>query len=147
MPQAQAALGYAALLGGDGGVALRRRLAARAFRRAQAAVRRGDAGRGLDGGGAARRLAVGRVCSASRSSAPALAPVAPILFNAATRVPGVSRAAAIASVTSIGYGGFMVGPPLIGALAHAASLSVALGVVVVGAAALALGARFVPARP
>jgi predicted MFS family arabinose efflux permease len=44
-----------------------------------------------------------------------LAPVAPILFNAATRVPGVSRAAAIAAVTSVGYSGFMLGPPLIGA--------------------------------
>ena len=73
-----------------------------------------------------------------------LAPVAPILFNAATRVPGVSRAAAIASVTSIGYSGFMVGPPLIGALAHATSLTAALSVVVVGATCLAVGARKVP---
>jgi predicted MFS family arabinose efflux permease len=32
-----------------------------------------------------------------------LAPVAPILFNAATRVPGASRAAAIGTVTTIGY--------------------------------------------
>jgi fucose permease len=73
-----------------------------------------------------------------------IAPVAPILFNAATRVPGVSRAAAIASVTSIGYSGFMVGPPLIGALAHSTSLTVALAVVVIGAGCLALGARKVP---
>jgi fucose permease len=73
-----------------------------------------------------------------------IAPVAPILFNAATRVPGVSRAAAIASVTSIGYSGFMVGPPLIGALAHATSLTAALSVVVIGATCLALAARKVP---
>ena len=73
-----------------------------------------------------------------------IAPVAPILFNAATRVPGVSRAAAIASVTSIGYSGFMVGPPLIGALAHSTSLTAALAVVVIGAACLAVGARKVP---
>ena len=46
-----------------------------------------------------------------------LAPVAPILFNAATRLPGVTRAAAIASVTSIGYSGFMLAPPLIGSIA------------------------------
>jgi predicted MFS family arabinose efflux permease len=76
-----------------------------------------------------------------------LAPVAPILFNAATRVPGVSRAAAIASVTSIGYSGFMIGPPLIGGLATATSLTVALGVVVLASALLAYGARFVPGRP
>ncbi len=75
-----------------------------------------------------------------------LAPVAPILFNAATRVPGVSRAAAIAAVSAIGYSGFMIGPPLIGGLAHASSLSAALTVVVAGAALLALGARWVPAK-
>ena len=75
-----------------------------------------------------------------------LALVAPILFSAATRVPGVSRAAAIASVTSIGYAGFMIGPPLIGGLAHASSLSVALIVVVFSAALLAYGSRFVPLR-
>jgi fucose permease len=75
-----------------------------------------------------------------------LAPVAPILFNAATRVPGVSRAAAIASVTSIGYSGFMIGPPLNGGLATATSLTVALGVVVVASALLAIGARFVPEK-
>jgi predicted MFS family arabinose efflux permease len=75
-----------------------------------------------------------------------LAPVAPILFNAATRVPGVSRAAAIAAVTSIGYSGFMVGPPLIGAIAAASTLSAALGVVVLMSALLAAGARYVPAK-
>jgi hypothetical protein len=73
-----------------------------------------------------------------------LAPVAPFLFNAATRVPGVSRAAAIASVTSIGYGGFLIGPPLIGSIATATSLTLALGVVVLASALLAYGARFVP---
>jgi len=76
-----------------------------------------------------------------------LAPVAPILFNAATRVPGVSRAAAIASVTSIGYSGFMIGPPLIGSIATVASLPLALAVVVLASALLAYGARFVPERP
>lgn len=73
-----------------------------------------------------------------------LAPVAPVLYNAATRVPGVSRAAAIASVTSIGYSGFMIGPPLIGGLAHATSLTSALWVVVGGATLLAFGSRQVP---
>jgi len=73
-----------------------------------------------------------------------LAPVAPILFNAATRVPGVSRAAAIASVTSIGYSGFMIGPPLIGSLATVISLGGALGLVVVASALLAYGSRYVP---
>jgi predicted MFS family arabinose efflux permease len=76
-----------------------------------------------------------------------LAPVAPILFNAATRVPGVSRAAAIASVTSVGYSGFLVGPPLIGSIASLSSLSAALSVVVLSAVLLALGASRVPKKP
>jgi hypothetical protein len=49
-------------------------------------------------------------------------------------------------VTSIGYAGFMVGPPLIGGLAHASSPTAALSVVVAGAALLAWGARRVPAK-
>lgn len=70
-----------------------------------------------------------------------LALVVPILYNAATRVPGVSRAAAIASVSSIGYAGFLIGPPLIGAVAEYSSLSSAMWLVVVAAALLAMAAR------
>jgi predicted MFS family arabinose efflux permease len=70
-----------------------------------------------------------------------LAPVVPILFNAATRVQGTSRAAAIASVSSIGYTGFMLGPPLIGGVAHAVSLTAAMWVVVIASVWLAWGAR------
>lgn len=73
-----------------------------------------------------------------------LALSAPILYNAATRVPGQTRAAAIASVTTVGYSGFLLGPPLIGALAQGFGLGWALCVVVLGSALLAWGARFVP---
>lgn len=59
---------------------------------------------------------------------------------------GMAMCAAIASVTSIGYSGFMVGPPLIGGLAHASSLTAALSVVVIGAVLLALGAGRISAR-
>ena len=55
-----------------------------------------------------------------------LAMVVPILYNAATRVPGTTRAAAIASVSSIGYAGFLVGPPLVGSIAQGVSLSAGL---------------------
>jgi len=75
-----------------------------------------------------------------------LAQVVPILYNAATRVPGNSRAASIASISSIGYAGFMIGPPLIGGIAQAVSLTAALTRVVVGAALLSWGARFVPEK-
>ena len=73
-----------------------------------------------------------------------LALAVPILFNAATRVPGVSRAAAIASVSSIGYSGFLIGPPLIGTVARSTSLTVAMGLVVVASGLLAIGSRRVP---
>ncbi len=73
-----------------------------------------------------------------------LATIVPILYNAATRVSGVSRAAAIASVSSIGYLGFMVGPPVIGGIAHATTLSIAMGTLIVASAILAIGSRRVP---
>ena len=73
-----------------------------------------------------------------------LATIVPILYNAATRVPGVSRAAAIASVSSIGYLGFMIGPPLIGVVARATSLSVAMGTLIVATLVLAVGSHLVP---
>ena len=143
MPQSQAALGYATFAGvmavsRFGGDALRARYS--------------EQGLLLSGGVLAAAamavvLLVGSPWVAFIGFAlvgAGLAPVAPILFNAATRVPGVSRAAAIASVTSIGYSGFMVGPPLIGSIAQAASLTVALSVVVVASTCLAIGARKVP---
>lgn len=73
-----------------------------------------------------------------------LATIVPLLYNAATRVPGVSRAAAIASVSSIGYAGFMVGPPIIGGLAQATTLTAAMGVLIAACVLLASGAHRVP---
>jgi len=73
-----------------------------------------------------------------------LAPIVPILFNAASRVPGSSSAAAIAAVSSIGYSGFLVGPPLIGAIAHALSLAAAMSVVVISASLLSICAHRIP---
>lgn len=75
-----------------------------------------------------------------------LAMVVPILFGAASRVPGTTPAAAIAAVSSIGYCGFMIGPPLIGGIAQHASLTAAMGVVVVTATILALSAHCVPEK-
>lgn len=70
-----------------------------------------------------------------------LAPVVPLLYTAASRVPGSSSAAALAAASAIGYSGFLVGPPLIGGLAQAYSLPLAMWVVVLAAALLAFGAR------
>lgn len=63
--------------------------------------------------------------------------VVPILFAAAAKVPGVDPTRGIAAVSAAAYLGFMAGPPLIGFIAHASSLTAALAVVVVFAVALA----------
>jgi fucose permease len=143
VPQARAALGYATFAGAMaaarfGGDALRMRYSERTVLRRGAAL-------------AAVAMAVLLLTREATLTligfalvGAGLAPVAPILFNAATRVPGASRAAAIASVTTIGYGGLMIGPPMVGSIATASSLTAALGVVVFASALLAVCARFVP---
>jgi predicted MFS family arabinose efflux permease len=67
--------------------------------------------------------------------------VVPVLFAASAKVPGVAPAQGIASVSAMAYLGFMTGPPVIGWLARIASLTLALGVVVAFALALAAAAR------
>ena len=145
LPQAQAALGYAAFAGAMAasrlfGDALRERFAEPALLAAGACVTAVAMAAVLLTGTPVVALSGFALVGAG------LAPVVPILYSAATRVPGASRAAAIASVSSIGYCGFLIGPPLIGSLAHVRSLTAALGVVVVMAALLAAGARYVPAK-
>jgi predicted MFS family arabinose efflux permease len=66
--------------------------------------------------------------------------VVPVLFAAASRVPGTSAAAGIAAVSSLAYVGMMAGPPLIGVVAEHASLAAGLGLVIVFALALAASA-------
>lgn len=58
-----------------------------------------------------------------------LALIIPTVSSAAGRLPGLSPGAAIVAVTTCGWLGFVCGPPLIGELASATSLSLALGVV------------------
>lgn len=56
--------------------------------------------------------------------------IVPLTFSASGRIPGVSPGMGIAAVSSTGFFGFLVGPPLIGYLADATSLQLALFVVV-----------------
>jgi hypothetical protein len=72
-----------------------------------------------------------------------LANVAPLLYIAASRLPGVTPASGIAMMSSVSFLGFVSGPPLVGAVAQASSLRLGLVVVVLAAVALALGARAV----
>ena len=70
-----------------------------------------------------------------------LANLAPVLFGAAARTPGQPPSTAIAAVATMGYTGFLAGPPMIGFAAEVTSLAVALGVIVVGCAIVGLSAR------
>jgi fucose permease len=54
----------------------------------------------------------------------------PVALSAATRTPGMAAGTAIAGVCTIGYLGFLIGPPAIGGLAELFGLPAALGVVV-----------------
>jgi fucose permease len=144
LPAPQAALGYSAFaaamaLARFGGDSLRRRYPERLLLRA---------------GGATSALAMALVLLTGNPVVSyvgyaliggGLAMVVPIIYNAATRVPGTARASAIATVSAIGYSGFLLGPPLIGGIAHAWSLTWALAAVVAMSALLAWGARHVPA--
>ena len=54
----------------------------------------------------------------------------PVALSAATRTPGMAAGTAIAGVCTIGYLGFLIGPPAIGGLAELFGLPAALGAVV-----------------
>ncbi len=70
----------------------------------------------------------------------------PIVFSATGSVSGVHSGAAIAAISTVGYLGFIVGPPLIGGLGELVTLPAALGVVVALTMLIALMARRLPGR-
>jgi MFS family permease len=76
-----------------------------------------------------------------------LANLVPVLFGAAGRIPGQAPGAAIAALATIGYAGFLVGPPVIGLIADATSLTLALGLIFVACATIALAANIVEPSP
>jgi MFS family permease len=67
--------------------------------------------------------------------------VVPIVFRAAGHVPGIASGVSLSAVASIGYLGFVAGPPAIGGLAELVGLPAALGVLVVLAAAVGVLSR------
>ncbi len=56
-----------------------------------------------------------------------LSGVVPTLFRASAGQPRVPTGAAIATASSLGYTGFLLGPPVIGAVAQLTSLRLACG--------------------
>ena len=67
--------------------------------------------------------------------------VVPVLFRAAGSTRGVSAGVGVAAVSTIGWLGFLAGPPAIGFAAGAVGLRSALGLVVLATVLLALLAR------
>jgi fucose permease len=72
-----------------------------------------------------------------------LSNVIPILFVTASRIEGASAAAGIALVSSLGWLGIVMGPPLVGGVAQFSSLTAGLALVVIATLALAACARIV----
>jgi hypothetical protein len=69
-----------------------------------------------------------------------IANAVPLLFSAAGRVPPAGPS--LAAVFTLGYTGFIVGPPLLGVLADATSLTAALATLCAAALAVTvLGGR------
>jgi MFS family permease len=59
-----------------------------------------------------------------------IAAIVPVVFRGASQAPGIAPGVALAAVSTMGYCGFLVGPPAIGGVAQATSLPLALGLVV-----------------
>jgi hypothetical protein len=117
----------------------------------QAAGRAND--RVLLGGGAVVSAAGCALAAASPNAAIGLAGFAiggagvslnaPVVFGIAGRRR--DAATAVATVTTIGYFGLLVGPPLVGLVAQATSLRVSLAVLAVIAGAVAVASQKAPA--
>lgn len=59
------------------------------------------------------------------------ATIVPMAFTRAAQEEGVSAGSAIASVATLGYGGLLLGPPVIGGLAELTSIRFAFGLLVI----------------
>ena len=70
-----------------------------------------------------------------------VAAVVPTVFGAAGSLPGVPTGTGIATVSACGWAGFVFGPPIIGQLAGATSLPVALAVIPLLTAFIAVATR------
>jgi MFS family permease len=64
--------------------------------------------------------------------------IIPLVFAAGGRIPGVGEGAGVATVSGLGYLGFLVGPPAIGFLSELTSLRVGLFLLVALSAAAAI---------
>ena len=66
--------------------------------------------------------------------------VVPLLFGAASRIPGMSAGAGVAAVATLGYGGLLMAPPVLGYIAAHSSVMVALGMLSLSGLVIAMSA-------
>jgi MFS family permease len=64
----------------------------------------------------------------------------PVMMGAASRSPGTAPSTGVAATSTGGLLGFLIGPPIIGFIAHGAGLSVALGLLSLVGVVLVIGA-------
>ncbi|VXC44710.1 MFS transporter [Massilia sp. 9I] len=69
--------------------------------------------------------------------------VVPLLFGAASRIPGMSAGAGVAAVATLGYGGLLLAPPVLGYIASQASVMVALGMLSLSGLVIAMSAGII----
>jgi MFS family permease len=84
------------------------------------------------------------ICIAGLSFACAgISNIVPTLITEAGKVPDLPEGTGVAAVTTIAYGGFLVGPPIIGLVAHRSSLSLGLALLAILGVLLAVASSYV----
>ena len=73
-----------------------------------------------------------------------IANIVPIIWGAAGRDTRMGAGPAISTVTTIGYCGFLMGPPVIGSLSVAVGLRAAMAVIAVAGLIVAVGPVLFP---
>ncbi|HTI02512.1 MAG TPA: MFS transporter [Acidisoma sp.] len=144
LPASYGGLGYAAfsvamVAGRLSGDRMTRRMGARFMLRASAVV-------GMAGWAAAVGLpgpfALFGFCLVGLGAAN----IVPLLFSAAARVPGVPPSVSIPIISALGYAGLLCGPAIVGFVAGATSLGLALLLVGLLLLAVLSGAKVAPGR-
>lgn len=69
--------------------------------------------------------------------------VVPVIFTAAARTPGMAPGVGLATAATVGYSGFLLGPPLIGWIAAHAGLAVGVGSLALAGVVIAASANLV----
>lgn len=72
--------------------------------------------------------------------------VVPLLFGAASRIPGMSAGAGVAAVATLGYGGLLLAPPVLGYIASHASIMAALGLLSLSGLVIAMSAGIIKVK-